>query len=430
MPVQTLSFPNDHGDLLAARLSLPPDGRPVAYALFAHCFTCNRNLNAVRRISQEMSDHGLAVLQFDFTGLGDSEGDFSDTGFSSNVEDLVAAARYLEAEYDAPQVLIGHSLGGAAVLKAAGSIPACKAVVTIGAPADPKHVTHLIGDARETIEQTGQATVTLAGRSFLIRKQFLDDLEETRMDETIRGLRRALLVCHSPIDQTVGIDNAARIFQAALHPKSFLSLDKADHLLSNEADAFYVGRAAAAWATRYLDVPGAVGAGGPGAGAGPGGAGGGGPEAAGASGPEAAGSQVVVRTGREHYYTEVVASGHRLTVDEPESVGGTDRGGTPYDLLLGALGSCTSITLRMYADRKSWPLEEIVVRLSHAKIHASHCETCETTEGKVDRIEREIELTGDLSDEQRARLLEIADRCPVHRTLHSEIVVETRLYEP
>ena len=407
MPVQTLEFPNDHGDQLAGRLSLPPDGRPVAYALFAHCFTCNRNLNAVRRISQEMSDHGIAVLQFDFTGLGDSEGDFSNTGFASNVDDLVAAARYLASHHEAPRVLIGHSLGGAAVLKAAGSIPSCKAVVTIGAPADPKHVAHLIGDAREAIEQTGQATVTLAGRSFLIKKQFLEDLEETRMEETIRGLRRALLVCHSPIDQTVGIENAARIFQAAMHPKSFLSLDKADHLLSSEADAFYVGRAAAAWATRYLDAPE--------------------PDDV---GPEAAGSQVVVRTGREHYYTEVVASGHRLTVDEPESVGGTDRGGTPYDLLLGALGSCTSITLRMYADRKSWPLEEIVVRLSHAKIHASHCETCETAEGKVDRIEREIELIGDLSGEQRARLLEIADRCPVHRTLHSEILVETRLYDP
>ncbi len=405
MPVQTLRFPNRQGDLLAARLSLPPDGRPVAYALFAHCFTCSRNLNAVRRISQEMSDCGLAVLQFDFTGLGDSEGDFSDTGFASNVDDLVAAANYLAVHHEAPQILIGHSLGGAAVLKAAGSVPSCNAVVTIGAPADPKHVTHLIADARETIEQAGRATVTIAGRSFLIKKQFLEDLERTRMEEAVRGLRCALLVCHSPIDQTVGIDNAARIFQTALHPKSFLSLDKADHLLSSEADAYYVGRTAAAWATRYLDAPAK-------------------PEA------DARGSQVVVRTGRAHYYTEVAASGHRLTVDEPESVGGTDRGGTPYDLLLGALGACTSITLRMYADRKSWPLEEIVVRLSHEKIHARQCETCETTGGKVDRIEREIELTGSLSGEQRARLLEIADRCPVHRTLHSEILVETRLYGP
>lgn len=404
MPIQKLTFQNTAGQQLSARLTIPADGRPLAYALFAHCFTCTKNLKAVRHISQAMMDQGIAVLQFDFTGLGESEGDFADTNFSSNVDDLVAAAAFLGEQYAGPHLLIGHSLGGAAVLQAAASIPSCVAVATIGAPADPEHVTHLIADARETIEQEGQATVTLAGRPFTIKKQFLDDLEKTRMEASIQNLRRALLVCHSPIDQTVGIDNAARIFQAALHPKSFLSLDTADHLLMKEPDAQYVGQAIAAWAAKYLTAPT--------------------PETAVQPTPD---NRVVVRTGQAHYRTEIIANGHHYTADEPGSVGGTNQGGTPYDFLLGALGACTSITLRMYADRKQWPVEEIIVRLQHEKIHAEDCDTCETKVGKVDRIEREIELIGDLSDDQRQRLLEIADRCPVHRTLHSEILVQTRL---
>jgi alpha/beta superfamily hydrolase len=301
MPIQKLTFQNTDGHQLSARLTMPADGKPLAYALFAHCFTCTKNMKAVRHISQAMMDQGIAVLQFDFTGLGESEGDFSDTNFSSNVDDLVVAAEFLGQQYAGPHLLIGHSLGGAAVLQAAASIPSCVAVATIGAPADPGHVTHLIADARETIEQEGQATVTLAGRPFTIKKQFLDDLEKTRMEAAIRNLRRALLVCHSPIDQTVGIDNAARIFQAALHPKSFLSLDTADHLLMKEQDTLYVGQAIASWAAKYLTTPVS--------------------EPARQPTPD---SQVVVRTGRAHYRTEIIANGHHYTADEPESVGGTN----------------------------------------------------------------------------------------------------------
>lgn len=405
MRSERLAFENRQGIELAARLDLPLEGEPLAYALFAHCFTCSKNLKAVGNISRALTERRLAVLRFDFTGLGESEGDFADTNFSSNVDDLVAAAGFLEANYQAPEILIGHSLGGAAVLQAAGEISSCKAVCTIGAPGDPGYVTRLLASKREEIEARGEAVVELAGRKFKIKKQFLDDLEATSMKERIRRLKRALLIFHSPIDNIVGIDNAAQIFQSALHPKSFVSLDTADHLLSEEADSRYVGAVLAAWARKYIDLD---------------------PEAARRQ-PLPEENVVVVQTGPEGYYTGIMANGHPLAADEPAAVGGTNLGPSPYELLSAALGACTSMTLRMYADRKEWPLETVTVRLTHDKVHARDCDSCDRKEGKIDLIEREIELSGPLDESQQQRLLEIADKCPVHRTLHSDIRVNTKL---
>jgi len=400
MSFEKIRFTNKQGDKLAARLDLPTEGAPDACALFAHCFTCSKDLRAVGAISRALNRQNIAVLRFDFTGLGESEGDFADTNFSSNVDDLVEAAEYLGEHHDSPRILIGHSLGGAAVLQAAHRIESAEAVATIGAPYDPEHVTRHLEDALEDIKSTGEARITLAGRTFTIRKQFLEDLAATKMEETIRTLERALLVFHSPVDRTVGIDNAARIFEAAKHPKSFVSLDDAHHLLTDSSDAEYVGIVLGAWARKYVETSEET--------------------------QQHLEGQVVTKT-EDGYRTEMTAGHHTLVADEPEDVGGTDAGPSPYDLLLSALGSCTGMTLRMYADRKEWPLEETVVRLSHEKIHAKDCDHCDTNDGKVDRIEREIELIGDLSPDQRERLLEIANKCPVHRTLHSEIDVASSL---
>jgi putative redox protein len=404
MNFEKVTFENEEGVQLAGRIDFPINEKPAAFALFAHCFTCSKNLKAVANVSRALNAEGIAVLRFDFTGLGESEGDFADTNFSSNVADLVAAAQFLCAEFEAPKILIGHSLGGAAVLQAAAGVPSAEAIVTIAAPCSPSHIAHLLESKREVIESEGEAEVQLAGRKFRIKKQFLDDLDQVKMQETIRKLRKALLIFHSPVDNVVGIENAADIFQSALHPKSFISLDKADHLLSDETDSHYVGSVIAAWARKYLKAPVL------------------------AEEPIDAGdNQVSVRTGQTGFRTEILAGRHSLLADEPIGFGGTDMGPSPYDFLVSGLGACTSITLRMYADRKEWPLESIIVRLNHSKIHAADCADCETKEGKIDLIEREVELEGDLDDAQRQRLLEIADRCPVSRTLHSEIRVQTSL---
>jgi putative redox protein len=400
MPSERFEFPNASGEKLSALLE-QPTAQPLAFALFAHCFTCGKDNLAAKRIAQALTARGIAVLRFDFTGLGASEGEFANTTFSSNVADLVAAPDHLRKMYQAPAILIGHSLGGAAVLAAAHRVPEARAVATIAAPADPAHVTGLFQQHVADIHEKGEVEVALAGRPFRIRKEFLDDVAMQKLEQCVRDLRKALLVMHSPTDDLVGIDNASAIFTAAKHPKSFVSLHGADHLLSKRADAVYVAEVIAAWSERYLDMV-----------------------------PEPDETPVygvlVGETGNGKFEQSVIVGKHRLLADEPVSAGGNGSGPNPYDYLLTSLGACTSMTIRLYADLKKLPLRHVSVRLTHDKIHATDCENCETKEGKIDRIDREVTLEGDLTAEQRARLMEIADKCPVHRTLTSEIDIRTR----
>jgi putative redox protein len=404
MPIERFQFTGEGGHQLAAALDLP-EREPDAYALFAHCFTCGKDVLAAKRISAALALKGIAVLRFDFTGLGSSEGDFANSTFSSNVADLVRAANHLRETRKAPSILIGHSLGGAAILAAAAQIPEARAVVTIAAPSDPAHVTGLFKDRIEDIRKVGDVEVSLAGRPFHIKREFLDDIAEHGLMAHVTNLHKALLVMHSPTDDTVGIDNATRIFVAAKHPKSFVSLADADHLLSQRRDSTYVADVIAAWAERYLDPVA--------------------PEQAAVTGE--APRQVVVRETRNSKFQQTVTVGpHRMLADEPVAAGGEDSGPGPYDFLLSALGACKSMTMRLYADRKSLPLERATVTLSHNKIHAQDCAECETREGMLDQINVVIGLEGALDAEQRKRILEIADKCPVHRTLTSEIRILTR----
>jgi len=406
MSSERIDFPGRDGQRLAARLDRPA-GHTRAYALFAHCFTCGKDSKGANHVARALAARGIATLRFDFTGLGGSEGEFGNTGFSANVEDLLAAAEWLRASHAAPAILVGHSLGGAAVLAAAGDVPECRAVATIGAPAETAHTLRHFGKAIETIEAEGAAEVTLGGRPFRVQRQFIEDFREQRLEDRIATLRRPLLVLHAPTDQIVGVDNARRIFEAAKHPKSYVSLDDADHLLTRSADADYAAGVIAAWAARYLPATG--------------------DDAGSTRGEE--GEVAVSETGEGRFQQHVLAAGHSLIADEPAAVGGLGSGPGPYDLLLAALGTCTAMTIRMYARHKQLPLEHVTVRLAHQRIHARDCEDCETRDGQIDEITRQIELRGELSAEQRQRLLEIADRCPVHRTLHSEIRVRTALAE-
>uniref|UniRef100_UPI003BA8F64D bifunctional alpha/beta hydrolase/OsmC family protein n=1 Tax=Stappia sp. TaxID=1870903 RepID=UPI003BA8F64D len=400
-----LNFKGHDGAELAARLDVPA-GEVRAYALFAHCFTCSKDVTAARRLAEALTGAGIAVLRFDFTGLGGSGGDFASTNFSSNIADLVKAADFLRAHYEAPRILIGHSLGGAAVLAAAHDVPEAVAVATIGAPADAEHVVRNFGADLDTIREDGRARVTLAGREFTIERQFLDDVEGHTLSDRIGHLKKALLVLHAPRDEVVGIDNATRLFVAARHPKSFVSLDNADHLLSDPRDAAYAAQVIAAWAGRYLD------------------------EARPREPDVVEDGVTVTETGLGSFQAMVRSGAHRFLADEPESVGGLDSGPSPYDLLSAALGACTVMTLRMYADRKDIDAPRFSVTVTHGKVHARDCEECSKERkengGRIDRFERVVTIEGDVDEATRARLLEIADKCPVHRTLEAGAVVVTR----
>lgn len=396
-----LKFPNQSGEQLSAKLELPTDRRVRAYAIFAHCFTCSKNLIAVTHISRGLTSKGIAVLRFDFTGLGESEGEFEDTNFSSNVQDLIVAAEYLEGNYGPAKMLVGHSLGGAAVLMAAAKLKNIEAITTIGAPSDPVHVKHLFQESIDEIKEKGEATVSLGGRPFTIKKQFVDDLAEYEKSDVIKTLKKPLLIMHSPQDDTVDVSNAEKIYTSAMHPKSFISLDGADHLLSNSEDAQYAGEVIAAWAARYVSFE----------------------EVRALETDE----QVVVRNeAHRGLQTEIMANGHFILADEPKDVGGTNLGGTPYDLLVSSLGACTAMTIRMYAKHKKWPLDEVKVHLSREKRHSEDAEDL-GKHSKIEVIDRYVELSGDLTQEQRERILEIADKCPVHKTLTNGLTVHTKL---
>ncbi len=402
MKTETVTFTSARGQQLAGRLELPADRHPHQYAIFAHCFTCSKDLRAVRRISESLTAAGFGLLRFDFTGLGSSEGEFSDSDFGGNVEDLLAASAFMEEYFRAPALLVGHSLGGAACLAAAFELPEVRAVATLGAPASPEHVTHLFSQDLETIEAEGSAEVNIGGRPFTIRKQFLDNLTEHPLESRLGKLGKALLFLHSPQDTTVGITNAELLYKAARHPKSFISLDGADHLLSRSEDALYAGRVIAEWASRYLPAP---------------------------KVPELKTEAEVIASldGDAAFTTQMKLGNHRLTADEPERVGGNDFGPSPYQFVSAGLATCTAMTLQMYARRKNWDLQNVEVHTSHEKSHAADSEHSDDAGARIDTFRRQLRLTGNLDDAQKKRLMEIADRCPVHKTLHSPIQVLTQL---
>lgn len=402
MHFQKIEFTNRSGKKLSARLELPIDRRPHNFAIFAHCFTCTKNLIAIRNIAKELVKEGFGVLRFDFTGLGESEGDFSDTNFSGNIDDLEDAAEFLKKEYQSPTLIIGHSLGGTAALFAADRISSIKAVATINSPGHPEHVEQLIKDDVDVIEKSGKARVNIGGKDFTIKKQFLDDLKNHSLKDIVRNFKKSLLILHSPQDKIVSIDNAQELFIAAWHPKSFISLDGMDHMLSGSENSRAVGKAISGWALRYVDIP--------------------------ENKKIRSNHRVAASLDHTEKFTTYLKLGdHTGLADEPEKFGGNNFGPTPYEYLSAALVSCTAMTVQMYAKRKKWNLENITVHVDYSKEHALDSDHSEEKSSRLDTFTKSITLEGDLSEEQRKRLLEIADRCPVHKTLISTIQIRSSL---
>ena len=404
MNIHKVSFTNKDKEQLAGRLELPLDQKPHNFVIFAHCFTCTKNLTAIKNVGRALANAGFGVLRFDFTGLGESEGDFENTNFSGNVDDLIEAANFLEENYQAPTLIIGHSLGGAAAIFAASKLESIKAVAVINSPSDPSHVMHLLKDSEQEITKNGKARVNLGGVDFTIKKQFLDDLENNTLKDVVSDLRKALLILHSPQDNTVGIKNAEKIYIAAHHPKSFVSLDGVDHLLSKKEDSMYVGEVIAGWASRYVEIPPAK--------------------------EIKSKSKVAASLGQDEKFTTNLKVGdHYLIADEPKSFGGNNFGPSPYEFLSAGLAACTVMTIQMYARRKNWNVGNVSVHIDYSKDHAIDCQECEKDSSKIDTFKREIKLVGNLTDEQKAKLIQIADKCPVHKTLHSKTQIITKLVE-
>jgi uncharacterized OsmC-like protein/pimeloyl-ACP methyl ester carboxylesterase len=401
-----LEIENRKGLKLQAYLELPANQKPNQFAIFAHCFSCNSNFNAVKNISRSLSNHGFGVLRFDFTGLGKSEGEFAESHFSANVEDLLDVNMYLEKHYKAPALLVGHSLGGAAVIVAASKLESVKAVATIGAPASVNHVTHLFSHAINDIPEKGEIEVQIGGRPFKINQDFVADFNKTDLPKIIKELRKPILVLHAPFDKIVGIENAHQIYHNAIHPKSFVSLDTADHLLSKSSDSIYVGNMIGTWVERYFE-----------------------PEEN--SMISAEGEQLVghLNVLEDNFTTSIQTKKHSFIADEPTSVGGDDFGPSPYDFLSAGLAACTVMTLKLYAERKKWDLQEVFVYITYSKKHSDDLNIDVDTPTRFDHLQKKLKFIGDLDEKQTQRLKEIASKCPVHKTLQNKIMIETEILE-
>ena len=401
-----LKIENRKGLILNANLELPANQKPNYYAIFAHCFTCSSSLGAVRNISRALTNDGFGVLRFDFTGLGRSEGQFTDSHFSANVEDLIDVHNYMSNNFSAPGLLVGHSLGGAAVLVAASQIETVKAVATVGAPANVSHVKHLFSHGIEAVKEKGEVEINIGGRPFKINQDFIEAFDNTDLPSIVKQLRKPLLIMHSPFDKIVGVENAQELYHNAHHPKSFVSLDDADHLLTEEKDSKYVGDIIGTWAKRYFPKVENIML-------------------------ETEGEQLVGHLNilEDNFTTSIQTKNHTLIADEPASIGGSDFGPSPYEYLNAGLAACTVMTLKMYAERKKWDLQEVFVYISHSRVHSNDLNVSVDKSKYLDHISKKLKFVGNLDIQQKERLKEIASRCPVHKTIASQVVFNTQIIE-